>query len=44
LYKDSDLAERLAQNAWETVKSRGQEVEEKYLSLVDALVSRKKPG
>jgi glycosyltransferase involved in cell wall biosynthesis len=44
LYKDSDLAERLAQNAWETVKSRGQEVEKKYLSLVDALVSRKKPG
>jgi len=43
VYNDPKFAERLSQNAWERVKSGAQEVEDAYLGLVDALISRKKP-
>jgi glycosyltransferase involved in cell wall biosynthesis len=42
VYNDPKFAERLSQNAWERVKSGAQEVEDAYLGLVDALISRKK--
>lgn len=44
VYHDPELANRLSQNAWETVKNRAQEVEEAYLGLVDALVAGKRRG